>query len=112
MIFHPLTSCGGTPPDAYQRLLLGALKGDAFLVARGDSIDSCWRRIDPVIDGWSAAGSRRGWPIRGVGGGRTRRRNYSRVPGAPGAGCAGNTRRVFIACILSFLWPIFITKNT
>lgn len=39
-------------PDAYERLLLDALKGDASLFARSDSIEWSWRLIDPVIEGW------------------------------------------------------------
>lgn len=40
-------------PDAYERLLLDALKGDAALFARNDGIETAWRLIDPVLVGWS-----------------------------------------------------------
>jgi glucose-6-phosphate 1-dehydrogenase len=36
-------------PDAYERLLLDALKGDASLFARSDEIELAWKLIDPVI---------------------------------------------------------------
>jgi glucose-6-phosphate 1-dehydrogenase len=52
MNFHYRTSFGGGLPDAYERLLLDALKGDASLFTRSDSIEICWRLIDPVIQGW------------------------------------------------------------
>jgi glucose-6-phosphate 1-dehydrogenase len=52
MNFHYRTSFGGSLPDAYERLLLDALKGDASLFTRSDSIEVCWQRIDPVIRGW------------------------------------------------------------
>jgi glucose-6-phosphate 1-dehydrogenase len=39
-------------PDAYDRLLLDALKGDASLFARSDGIEASWRIIDPVIEAW------------------------------------------------------------
>ncbi|MBC7355532.1 MAG: glucose-6-phosphate dehydrogenase [Desulfomicrobiaceae bacterium] len=39
-------------PDAYERLLLDAMKGDAALFARSDGIETAWRLIDPVISGW------------------------------------------------------------
>ena len=39
-------------PDAYERLLLDALKGDASLFARNDGIDAAWRLIDPILSGW------------------------------------------------------------
>ncbi|MDT8436150.1 MAG: glucose-6-phosphate dehydrogenase [Gemmatimonadota bacterium] len=36
-------------PDAYERLLLDALQGDASLFARSDEIENAWRLIDPVV---------------------------------------------------------------
>jgi glucose-6-phosphate 1-dehydrogenase len=51
--FHYQTSFKGRPlPDAYERLLLDALNGDATLFTRSDEIESAWRLIDPVIKGW------------------------------------------------------------
>ncbi len=41
-------------PDAYERLLLDAMKGDASLFARSDEIEAAWRLIDPVLKGWVA----------------------------------------------------------
>lgn len=42
-------------PDAYERLLLDALKGDASLFARIDGIEAAWKLIDPIIAGWESA---------------------------------------------------------
>lgn len=42
-------------PDAYERLLLDALKGDASLFARSDGIETAWKIIDPVISGWESS---------------------------------------------------------
>ena len=39
-------------PDAYERLLLDALTGDASLFARSDEIEQAWRLIDPIINDW------------------------------------------------------------
>jgi glucose-6-phosphate 1-dehydrogenase len=51
--FQYQTSFKGRPlPDAYERLLLDALNGDATLFTRSDEIESAWRLIDPVIAGW------------------------------------------------------------
>jgi glucose-6-phosphate 1-dehydrogenase len=36
-------------PEAYERLLLDAIKGDASLFSRSDEIELAWRLIDPVI---------------------------------------------------------------
>jgi glucose-6-phosphate 1-dehydrogenase len=41
-------------PDAYERLLLDALKGDASLFARSDGIEAAWRLIDPVLSEWAS----------------------------------------------------------
>jgi len=43
-----------TIPDAYERLLLEALGGDAALFARSDSIETAWKLIDSVIHGWKS----------------------------------------------------------
>ncbi len=40
--------------DAYERLLLEALDGDASLFARSDGIEMAWRLIDPVIREWES----------------------------------------------------------
>lgn len=41
-------------PDAYQRLLLDALKGDASLFARSDEVELAWEIIDPIIAAWES----------------------------------------------------------
>lgn len=43
-------------PDAYERLLLDAVHGDASLFARSDEIEASWKIIDPVLDAWEHAG--------------------------------------------------------
>jgi glucose-6-phosphate 1-dehydrogenase len=42
----------GQMPDAYQRLLLDAMKGDASLFARSDEVELAWGIIDPVLAAW------------------------------------------------------------
>jgi glucose-6-phosphate 1-dehydrogenase len=39
-------------PDAYERLLLDAIQGDASLFARADEIEVAWSVIDPVVASW------------------------------------------------------------
>jgi glucose-6-phosphate 1-dehydrogenase len=39
-------------PDAYERLLLDAINGDAALFIRSDEIESAWKVVDPIISGW------------------------------------------------------------
>ncbi len=38
-----------TLPEAYERLLLDALQGDASLFARSDEIELAWSLIDPLM---------------------------------------------------------------
>jgi glucose-6-phosphate 1-dehydrogenase len=52
MDFHYRSSFDGALPEAYQRLLLEALAGDASLFTRNDSIEAAWRLLDPVLQGW------------------------------------------------------------
>jgi glucose-6-phosphate 1-dehydrogenase len=53
MEFHYRSSFGdGALPDAYERLLLDALHGDASLFTRSDEIERAWQLIDPVVQGW------------------------------------------------------------
>jgi glucose-6-phosphate 1-dehydrogenase len=42
----------GELPDAYQRLLLDAMKGDASLFIRGDEAELAWGIIDPIVAAW------------------------------------------------------------
>lgn len=42
-------------PEAYERLLLDALQGDASLFARSDGIDLSWKLMDPIIQGWEGS---------------------------------------------------------
>jgi glucose-6-phosphate 1-dehydrogenase len=39
-------------PDAYERLLMEALRGDASLFTRSDGIEAAWKLIDSIADGW------------------------------------------------------------
>ena len=48
------TSGGKSLPDAYQRLLLDALNGDASLFARSDEVELAWSIIDPIIAAWKS----------------------------------------------------------
>jgi glucose-6-phosphate 1-dehydrogenase len=52
MDFHYGTSFGKASPEAYERLLLDAMSGDATLFARRDEVESAWRFIDPIEKAW------------------------------------------------------------
>ncbi len=40
-------------PDAYERLLMEVIRGDPALFMRRDEIESAWRWIDGIIEGWA-----------------------------------------------------------
>jgi glucose-6-phosphate 1-dehydrogenase len=39
-------------PEAYERLLLDALIGDATLFIRSDEVQQAWRIVDPLLQAW------------------------------------------------------------
>jgi glucose-6-phosphate 1-dehydrogenase len=43
-------------PDAYERLILDAVMGDASLFTRSDQIETGWELVDPIIQGWLQGG--------------------------------------------------------
>lgn len=58
MTFRYAQAFGPTAiPEAYERLLLDILKGDAALFTRGDSIELAWELIDPILEAWTAEGA-------------------------------------------------------
>ena len=50
--FNFRDSYQGELPEAYERLLLDALHGDASLFARNDEVEAAWRIIDPIQQTW------------------------------------------------------------
>lgn len=50
-------SFGVASPDAYERLLLDAMKGDASLFTRDDEIEEAWDYLSPILDMWVAKDS-------------------------------------------------------
>src|SRR5437016_4883813 len=54
MDFHYGTSFGKASPEAYERLLLDAMSGDATLFARRDEVEQAWTFIDVIENAWAA----------------------------------------------------------
>ncbi len=52
MDFHYGTSFGKASPEAYERLLLDAMSGDATLFARRDEVEQAWDFIDRIEHAW------------------------------------------------------------
>src|SRR5271157_4882940 len=44
---------GMVSADAYERLLMDALRGNAALFMRRDEVEAAWRFIDPIRDAWA-----------------------------------------------------------
>jgi glucose-6-phosphate 1-dehydrogenase len=40
-------------PEAYERLILDAMRGDATLFTRDDEVEAQWRVIDPILESWA-----------------------------------------------------------
>jgi glucose-6-phosphate 1-dehydrogenase len=53
MDFHYGTSFGKATPEAYERLLLDAMSGDATLFARRDEVEEAWKFVDAIRAGWA-----------------------------------------------------------
>ena len=52
MDFHYGTSFGKATPEAYERLLLDAMSGDATLFARRDEVEQAWKFVDAIHEAW------------------------------------------------------------
>ena len=53
MEFHYADSFAKTAiPEAYERLLLDVLTGDASLFTRADEVETAWALIDPILQAW------------------------------------------------------------
>ena len=59
MDFHYHESFDGDLPEAYERLLLDVITGDASLFAREDEIACAWALFDPLLEAWSHRGAPR-----------------------------------------------------
>jgi glucose-6-phosphate 1-dehydrogenase len=52
MEFRYGTSFLSESPEAYERLILDAMRGDATLFTRNDEIEALWGIIDPILEAW------------------------------------------------------------
>ena len=43
-------------PEAYERLLLDAMRGDSTLFTRSDELEAAWKFLDPILKAWEAPG--------------------------------------------------------
>jgi glucose-6-phosphate 1-dehydrogenase len=52
MEFHYGTSFLSQSPEAYERLIIDAMRGEATLFTRDDEVDAQWRIVDPILKAW------------------------------------------------------------
>ena len=52
MEFRYGTAFMSESPEAYERLILDAMRGDATLFTRNDEIEALWGIIDPILTAW------------------------------------------------------------
>jgi glucose-6-phosphate 1-dehydrogenase len=49
------TSFMSQSPEAYERLILDTMRGDATLFARDDEVEAAWGIVDPILEAWGQA---------------------------------------------------------
>ena len=52
MDFRYGAAFGSSAPEAYERLLFDAMRGDATLFTRADEVEAQWAFIDPILAAW------------------------------------------------------------
>ncbi len=50
------TSFGVPAPEAYERLILDCMLGEAALFTRSDEVEAAWTFINRILDGWAQSG--------------------------------------------------------
>lgn len=52
MDFRYGAAFGASAPEAYERLILDTMRGDATLFTRADEVEAQWSFIDPILEAW------------------------------------------------------------
>jgi glucose-6-phosphate 1-dehydrogenase len=58
MEFNYTAAFGGDPPEAYERLLLDVMAGDATLFMRRDAVEAAWKFVMPILEHWERSRAR------------------------------------------------------
>jgi glucose-6-phosphate 1-dehydrogenase len=56
--FNYAENYDGTLPEAYERLLMDVMRGDATLFMRSDEVEAAWRIMDPILQAWQERNTR------------------------------------------------------
>jgi glucose-6-phosphate 1-dehydrogenase len=67
MDFDYCRAFGVDSPEAYQRLLLDAMLGDATLFARRDEVEAAWTLVTPILEAWERGGEPEEYPAESWG---------------------------------------------
>jgi glucose-6-phosphate 1-dehydrogenase len=43
-------------PEAYERLIMDVVRGNATLFMRRDEVEAAWRWVEPILEGWARQG--------------------------------------------------------
>ncbi|MEA2448526.1 MAG: glucose-6-phosphate 1-dehydrogenase [Thermoleophilaceae bacterium] len=49
------TSFMSQSPEAYERLILDTMRGDATLFTRNDEVEAAWAIVDPILEAWQSS---------------------------------------------------------
>jgi glucose-6-phosphate 1-dehydrogenase len=55
MEFDYISTFQGEPPEAYERLILDVLNGDATLFTRADEVEAAWKYCTDIIQEWESS---------------------------------------------------------
>jgi len=58
MDFRYGSTFGDQSPEAYERLLLDVMAGDATLFMRRDAVEASWKWVSNILDAWHQSGAR------------------------------------------------------
>jgi glucose-6-phosphate 1-dehydrogenase len=61
------TSFLSQSPEAYERLITDAMRGDPTLFTRNDEVEAQWRIIDPILENWEKDGELAEYPAGSAG---------------------------------------------
>lgn len=53
MEFNYASSYGRTTPEAYERLILDVMAGDATNFMRADAVETSWKFVMPILEAWN-----------------------------------------------------------
>jgi len=61
------TSFISQSPEAYERLIMDAMRGDPTLFTRNDEVEAQWRICDPILKYWEPTHPQTSGPLAGGG---------------------------------------------